>query len=194
MENKKQYTNTWFAERGGKTWDNLLRKRNIKNALEVGCYEGQASVYLLEKIPGLYLDVVDIFDADAAEDWDGYTNVDKKHTTTYEDRFDNNVKPYNKRVSKYKGKSFKHLIHLYEYGYRYDFIYIDGDHRALPALQDCAIAIELLNNNGIMVIDDYADIPWLKDAIDKFVSLLPSEKYKYKTTEDGSQMVVYRIA
>jgi len=182
----KQYTNNWFAERGGKTWDKVLHKRDIRSALEIGCYEGQASVYLLEKFPKLNLTVVDLFDAKAAEDWDGYVN-------DYETRFENNVSPFRDRVIKYKGKSFKALAEAILTGYKFDFIYIDGDHRALPAIQDCAMAIELLGENGIMIIDDYGNIPWLHDAVDSFVALLPKDKYKCKTTVDKEQMIIKRL-
>lgn len=184
---KKQYTNTWFAERGGKTWDKILEGNAIMEALEIGCYEGQASVYLLEKFPDMYLHVVDLFDASAAEDWNGYVD-------DYEKRFDNNIKPYENRVHKYKGKSFKYLNYLYSEGFTFDFIYVDGDHRALPAMQDMCMAVELLDDCGVMIIDDYVDIPWLTDSIDKFVSLLPEDEYKYELTPDKEQMVIYRIA
>jgi predicted O-methyltransferase YrrM len=183
---EKQYTNNWFAERGGKTWDKVLHKRQIKSALEIGCYEGQASVYLLEHFPKMQLIVVDLFDAKAAEDWDGYVD-------DYEARFENNVSPFRDRVLKYKGKSFNALADAIQVNAKFDFIYVDGDHRALPAMQDCVMAIELLEENGIMIIDDYGNIPWLHDAVDAFVKLLPKDKYKVKTTSDNEQMIVKRI-
>ena len=104
----KQYTNTWFAERGGKTWDKVLYKHQIRSALEIGCYEGQASVYMLERFPQMNLMVVDIFNAKAAEDWDGYVD-------DYETRFINNIEPYKNRVTMYKGKSFNALAELIKY-------------------------------------------------------------------------------
>lgn len=183
---EKQYTNSWFAERGGKTWDKLLEGMDIKYALEIGCYEGQASVYLLEKFPDMYLTVADIFDAGLAEDWDGYVD-------NYESRFDNNVKQHNKRVDKYKGKSFNTLSSIINDCYVYDFIFVDGDHRALPAMGDMILSLPMLNANGIMIIDDYRDITWLKDSVDKFISLLPLDEYSHEVTEDGSQMVIRRI-
>lgn len=182
----KQYTNNWFAERGGKTWDKILHKRDIRSALEIGCYEGQASVYLLEKFPKLNLAVVDLFDAKEAEDWDGYRD-------DYETRFENNVSTFRDRVTKYKGKSFGALAEIILEGSKFDFIYIDGDHRALPAIQDCAMAIELLRENGIMIVDDYGNITWLHDAVDSFVALLPKDKYKCKTTIDKEQMIIKRL-
>lgn len=190
----KQYTNSWFAERGGSTWDTVLDGLNAKQALEIGCYEGQASVYLLDKFPKMELQVVDIFDPTLAEDWDGYTIVDNGQTTTYEERFDFNVAEYGNRVFKYRGKSFNALAGFVgDEDLRFDFIFIDGDHRGLPATQDCVMAIELLNKGGIMIIDDYRDIVWLHDAVDAFLKLLPTDKYSFETTPDGSQMVVKRI-
>jgi len=185
MASKKQYTNTWFAERGGKTWDKLLEGLNIENALEIGCYEGQASVFILDKFPDSLLDVSDIFEADKAEDWDGY--VDE-----YEKRFDNNIKPYKARVTKHKGKSFNTLAQMIVDNYLFDFIFVDGDHRKLPATQDMAMAIELLNDKGVMVIDDYKEIPWLFDAVNAFSNTLDSEKYSWGTTSDGEQFVIRR--
>lgn len=185
-EDNKQYTNAWFAERGGKTWDKVLEGLNIKKALEIGCYEGQASVYLLEKFPEMQLNVMDIFNAQTAEDWDGYID-------DYESRFDYNIEPYKDRVIKTTGKSFGSLGFAITDDYEFDFIFVDGDHRRLPAMQDCVMAIELLNKDGIMIIDDYRDIAWLKSTVDMFLSILPKDKYTYETTPDGSQMVVKRI-
>ena len=55
------------------------------------------------------------------------------------------------------------------------------------------MAIELLDENGIMIIDDYGNIPWLYDAVNSFVKLLPKDKYKCKTTVDKEQMIVKRL-
>jgi len=183
MTKSKDYTNTWFAERGGKTWDKLLEGMDIKTALEIGCYEGQASVYLLDRFPDMHLDVSDIFNARAAEDWDGYDD-------DYEFRFDKNVKQYGKRVNKIRGKSFGTLAYLVTKNMSYDFIYVDGDHRKLPATQDMAMAIELLNPGGIMIIDDYANIPWLFDAVNAFSNTLDSNVFSWETTSDREQFVI----
>lgn len=187
----KQYTNTWFGERGGKTWDKVLNK-NITSILEVGCYEGQATVWLMEHFPKATLDAVDIFDASVAEDCDGYTNIDNQQTTTYEERFDNNVREFGFRVNKIKSKSLLALATLYLDNRKYDLIYIDGDHRKLPATQDMAIAIEMLNPGGIMIVDDYRGIPWLFDAVNAFSNTLDSNVFSWETTPDGEQFVIRR--
>ncbi len=182
----KEYTNSWFAERGGKTWDKLLGDVKASNILEIGCYEGQASVWLLNKFPKAHLQVVDIFDPAVAEDWDGYIN-------DYEKRFDNNVKEFGDRVKKYKGKSLHWLARAVGFDeQRYDIIFVDGDHRKLPATQDMALAIELLAPNGIMIIDDYAGIPWLFDAVNAFSNTLDSNVYSWTTTTDKEQFVIRR--
>ena len=55
------------------------------------------------------------------------------------------------------------------------------------------MVIELLWENGIMIVDDYGNIPWLHDAVDSFVALLPKDKYKCKTTIDKEQMIIKRL-
>ena len=189
----KEYTNDWFQQRGAKTWGGLLGDKEIKRALEIGCYEGQASVWLLENYPKLELQVVDIFDADSAEDWDGYSEVDNKKPTTYEDRFDHNTKEFSKRLHKYKGKSLYWLAKAVGNGsVGYDFIYVDGDHRKLQTTQDMALAIELLAPKGIMVIDDYGEIPWVFDAVNAFSDTLDSDEYEWGKTVDGEQFFIKR--
>ena len=37
----------------------------------------------------------------------------------------------------------------------FDFIYIDGDHRAAPVFMDAHLAWQLLKPQGIMIFDDY---------------------------------------
>lgn len=37
----------------------------------------------------------------------------------------------------------------------YDFIYVDGLHKAINCYIDCLLSWQLLNDNGIMAIDDY---------------------------------------
>ena len=38
---------------------------------------------------------------------------------------------------------------------KFDFIYIDGSHKAIDCYVDCLLSWQLLNDNGIMGIDDY---------------------------------------
>lgn len=182
------YTKDWFDVRGLKTWDKLLEGRDIKTALEVGCYEGKASTFLLEKFPELYLVVIDIFydDVTEAEDYAGYE-------PDYEKRFDENTAPYKDRVEKIKSDSYFGLAMEIVEEAKYDLIYIDGDHRTFPAFRDCMMAWELLRPGGIMIIDDFDEIPEVNWMANAFIGVLPEGTYKEYTTEDGEQLVIERI-
>ena len=64
--------------------------------------------------------------------------------------------------------------------YRFDFVYIDGDHDALPCLTDCVLAWALLKAGGIMAMDDYdrtwkmsrrgVNVPRTKQGIEGFLT------------------------
>lgn len=53
----------------------------------------------------------------------------------------------------------------------FDFVYVDGDHRILPALWDCCLALKRIEIDGILGIDDYAnsDTPEVTLAVNEFV-------------------------
>lgn len=53
---------------------------------------------------------------------------------------------------------------------KYDFIYIDGDHRFNTVLNDAISSYGILKDGGTMVFDDYDDPAWpgVTAAVDKF--------------------------
>jgi len=55
----------------------------------------------------------------------------------------------------------------------FDFIYVDGDHRYLPALWDCCLALQRIEADGILGVDDYAnsDTPEVTSAVNDFLRL-----------------------
>ena len=59
-----------------------------------------------------------------------------------------------------------------------DFIYVDGGHQFDQAFHDISTSFPFLNNNGIMIIDDFysgppngCSISSVNDAVEKFASL-----------------------
>jgi predicted O-methyltransferase YrrM len=182
------YTKNWFDVRGLKTWDKLLKKRKIYNALEIGCYEGRASVFLLEKFPDMELTVIDRFfdDVSTAPDYAGYEE-------NYEQRFDENTEQYKSRLTKFKGDSLDWLAHLILKDAKFDFIYVDGDHRTFPSARDCIMVWDMLKPGGMMVIDDFDEIPEVNYAANLFMNLLDDDTYTSKVTKDGEQLVIERI-
>ena len=59
------------------------------------------------------------------------------------------------RITAIKGDSAFELIQLIKKNRKFDFIYVDGSHKAIDCYADCLLSWELLNENGILGIDDY---------------------------------------
>jgi len=106
-----------------------------------------------------------------------------------EERFDHNrmlVEIKNRvEVNKYKGTSVQHLAHWLvenpEDHPTFDFIYIDGSHKAKDVLTDACMAWQLLKPEGVMVFDDYLwgdprdALHRPKIAIDAFTNIFGEE-------------------
>lgn len=109
--------------------------------LEVGCFEGRTTLWLLEHVltaPDATVTVVDPFPMDGQRD-----------------RFNRNVMPYLEagKVRIWPYRSGDILAALGNDAF--DFVYIDGDHSARQVLEDAVLAWRLLKPGGLMVFDDY---------------------------------------
>jgi predicted O-methyltransferase YrrM len=138
------FTNNWFEITGKDNFKKyvLPLKSKALNYLEVGCYEGQASVWLLENSRA-ELTVVDTFKR----------GQDLPDEVNLFERFNENTKDYYKRIRARIGRSSEMLKTL-EPDF-FDFIYIDGSHLASDVLEDAVLAFPLLKKGGIMIFDDY---------------------------------------
>jgi predicted O-methyltransferase YrrM len=145
-------------------------------ALQIGAYTGDASLWLLENL--LTHPESRLFDIDT---WKGSDEtVHKKFNwKEIEDVYDQKILPYKDKVVKIKSDSFDYLINNRENSY--DLIYIDGDHTPLSVFLDAALSWDMLKVGGIMIFDDYT---WESDidknlnpkiAIDKFINLYKSD-------------------
>ena len=115
---------------------------SVSSFLEVGCYEGQASTWMLKNTMA-HLTVVDTFAG--GEDLPDEVNL--------LDRFNENTKDFVEDIDVRIGKSGDVLKTLTPD--TYDFIYIDGSHLAKNAMEDGVLAFPLLKKGGIMIFDDY---------------------------------------
>lgn len=129
-----------------KSWRTVLRHligRDGVHALEIGSMEGRSAVWWCMHVltgEGSQLTCVDTWRSVWAAELE-------------EERFDRNTAPW--PVEKIRGKSRDVLPHLLAEGRRYDFVYVDGDHRARTCLLDCVLGWELLKDKGILIVDDY---------------------------------------
>lgn len=178
------YTNNWFEITAKNNFEKYLVQKDSRelSLLEVGCYEGRASVWMLDHTNSK-LTVVDTFAG----------GEDLPDEIGLLERFKDNTKDYSDRINILQGTSRERLKELKPN--TYDFIYIDGSHTASNVLEDAVLAFPLLKENGIMIFDDYTwgigmsiyDIP--VTGIDAFLQVYGNQ---LKVLEKNSQVVVVK--
>jgi len=177
------FTNNWFEITAIRNFEKyVLPLAKLENTyfLEVGCYEGRATVWLLENTKA-DITVIDTFKG-------GEDLPDEKNLLA---RFEENIEPYKKRLVILQGTSQEELKPLKAEGY--DFIYIDGSHLAKNVLEDAVLAFPLLKKGGIMIFDDYTwgqgmsptDIP--ATGINAFIYVYGNQ---IKILEKNSQAII----
>lgn len=194
------FTADWFSHNIPK-WQEILSPLvglPIK-ALEIGCFEGMATKWLLQNIlthDDAVITCVDTF-AGSAEHEDGgpaamsFSNV--------EENFNINVHaPFRGKVKKIKDTSFAALT-AFNSGYevdQFDLIYIDGSHTAQDVLTDALLAWPLVKLHGIVIFDDYE---WHgfpephknpKLGIDSFLGVIAGQ---FEVIEKGYQVAIKKI-
>ena len=122
------------------------RNKNLKirSYLEIGSFEGSSVCYFLKKLAQC-----DSFTC--IDTWDGKEELEKLDFKEVERKFDQNTSSVEK-IKKIKMNSdlfFKQNLKTF------DLIYIDGNHRAPQVKKDLDNSLKILNNNGILIIDDY---------------------------------------
>jgi len=131
-----QFTSDW-ATMHYDLWNKTLKELKDKpgiHALEIGSYEGRSAIWFLENIltdPSSSVTCVDIFNG------------------SFEAVFDKNMAPFAGKVKKIKARSQDALKTIG--AETYDFIYIDGSHRAKDVFIDAALSWELLKPGGILI-------------------------------------------
>ena len=141
-------------------WKKLLKKLKHKpdlSFLEIGCYEGMATLWLLENIlthPSSKITVIDTFkgsmeNKDPGQNTKNLLKDFKENLASYISKDRGNAKVIIK-----KGLSRIHLRKFHPQ-HRFDFIYIDGSHIARDVLEDAILSWRLLKKDGILFFDDY---------------------------------------
>lgn len=174
MDTKYHFQTDWFSSTVDE-WNETLASYKSKSGLsflEVGSFEGRSAIWLLENIltdPTARLTCIDT--------WSG--SAEHQNTTLnfaqVEKNFDDNIRISGRssQVNKIKGRSAVELRKL-EFE-SYDFIYIDGSHKASDVLEDAVLSWRLLKIGGILIFDDYiwepqyVEIESPKLAIDSFI-------------------------
>lgn len=184
-----------------------VKKFDIKNidlCLEIGCYRGHTSNYIVENILSTAGKLICV---DPLEDTylvDNLTPVDIKNNVKWKnfkgqyDQFIFNTKENleNNKIELIR-KTSTQTYPLLKYNYlnSFNLIYIDGDHREMPVYLDGVNCFNLLKTDGIMIFDDYdwkdySNQTVTKYGIDKFLNEY-KDKLKILTIE--YQVVIQKI-
>lgn len=192
LTTSKKFSIDWFSPHipDWEKWLAVFKGRDNLRFLEIGCFEGRATVWLLENIltgENSKIDVVDLFEGGMeAGDFEVYYNPEVL------EYFDYNIEPFIEQVVIHKGLSGEVLREFRPGKDQFDFIYIDGSHRSPEVLEDSVLCWRLLKPGGFMVLDDYRlkrySDPLLnpKVAIDVF-NMVFSNQFSLRE-ERGGQM------
>tara|TARA_R110000868_G_C10710271_1_gene749869 strand:+ start:167 stop:796 length:630 start_codon:yes stop_codon:yes gene_type:complete len=154
-----RFNESWF-DIAIPTWTSLFKQwdRPVENVLEVGCYEGRATVWLCENVlkeVKVRYDIVDTFEGSLIEEgMEGSANRLREDANVIEDNFKHNISFFkNIEFNVHKGFSQQILAGMPQQE-TYDFIYIDASHRADDTLVDAYFAHKMLKKGGIIIFDD----------------------------------------
>jgi hypothetical protein len=165
----------WFKQ-GAINYFNLFLPERYANKplldfLQIGAYTGDATEWIMDNIitdKTSWLTDVDTWCGSEEEVHKQFNWAD------LENLYDSRISKYT-NVCKMKGYSSDFLQNAESE--HYDFIYIDGDHRADEVYKDAIFGWRCLKKGGIMAFDDYRWVHDSKDpqmapqpGIDKFLS------------------------
>lgn len=161
---KYKFTEEWFDPMIP-LWSELFKdyyKTPIKSVLEIGCYEGRATVWLCENVLSNQqvskYDVIDTFEGTVTESGmvgtAGRLGDDENFIKS---NFEHNISFFKDKIpfNIYQGYSQHELPKLVEQGKRYDFIYIDASHQSDDTFVDGYFAHQMLKPGGLIIFDDF---------------------------------------
>lgn len=174
------YTYIWNSE----FVKNTQSIKNLNLCLEIGCFEGLTSNYIIQNIlneNGKLICVDPLTDEYLN---DNLSSQDKINNETIYKFFENQYNRFLENTSSFINSGKLELYRklsvdayyelLSKYRNSVDFIYIDGDHRAEGVYLDAINCFELCKKNGIILFDDYLWEDYTgekstKEGIDKFL-------------------------
>jgi len=151
-----QFTKDWFNWAPA-VWEQLTPMLSgvagKRNFLEIGSFEGRSSVWIAENMmqDGDHLRCIDT--------WEGGEEHGEENMSEVEERFRANLivatqKFPERLIFQSKGTSVARLAQL-QGKTMFDFVYIDGSHKAPDVLTDACMSWPMLKPTGFMVFDDY---------------------------------------
>ncbi len=184
---EKNFSNKWFLNNFDIFNFFLPKDKNSKfDYLEVGCFEGLSSFFVLSEyktVNAILLDIWDMPNPNSKTLSNNFNSVEKA--------FDDNLSGFN--FTKIKDDSVVAMRKLFKQEKSFDFIYIDGSHNGEDILSDAIEAFKILKKNGIIFFDDFLQHDKNRalqsyEGIEKFLTLY----YNYLKIEYFQNNLVVR--
>ena len=161
-----KFTQDWFTSNIGNFEAAKLVLPDNKRILEIGCFEGRATCWMLQNM--LSDDGV-IYCVDTFKGGQEHDGMDLSRLL---DVFEENISACAEPTQEVKileNLSFKSLAMLIMAELKFDFIYVDGSHEIQDVITDACMAFQLLKPGGVMLFDDYEGTEDMKTAINTFL-------------------------
>ena len=131
---------------------NKIKHGKIIKVLEIGTYTGISLINIVKLIPNSIG-----FGVDRWINYDEITLLENIDELAVESSFYKNIKMegLEERVKGIKGDSADVLFNMIQNVDSFDFIYVDGSHLAFDCYLDLVQAWKILNQGGLLAIDDY---------------------------------------
>jgi hypothetical protein len=153
--NKKYFLDA--IEHFNNTNSKVLNGEQVK-ILEIGTYTGISLINIVKQIPnsiGLGLDKwTNYIEGNMNNKVDILDNMDELEV---ESSFYKNIalEGLEDRILGLKGDSYEVLFDMLRENQKFDFIYVDGSHKAFDCYSDLLMSWRILERGGVLAIDDY---------------------------------------
>ena len=197
MKYKKYFRKTSLKQKGvGDFFLAEIAKDKPKNFLEVGVFHGVTARNVCELLSNIHSNEFNYIGLDLFKE-----NEQNKDEIIPNTKFKNPLKTiyfdYIKKINPYSIEAVQDLLKKFGNNVslikgnsniilkkidmtKIDYVFLDGGHDYLTVMNDLNCCIEVINNNGVILCDDYdlTYAPGVKQAIDKFVI---ENKFKFQT-------------
>ena len=173
----------WFNYTAKANFEKFLIPKGKLNALQLGVYTGDASLWMLQNLGEIELTDVDT--------WKGSDEEEHK-AMDFEDVY----KVYLDKIKDCKvdirrATTTGYLLAQYgcdrPLGEHWDFIYIDADHTTVGVLMDAELSWPLLKSGGIMAFDDYT---WSPELSPELTPTLGIDLFLERHTKEYETLVI----
>lgn len=142
---------TWFEITAEENFEKYLTELKPRRCLQLGCFCGDATVWMLSHFPEAGVVDIDTFEGSDEHvgifDMGQVRRVYERVTAMYSDRLVTMVGTTDVQLRFLRGLADDVW---------FDFIYVDADHHSAAVLADAVLAWPMLVPGGLMAFDDYA--------------------------------------